>query len=77
MLAPRLRLLELTLYRNYYQEHNPTQIGDRGFVKKKFCKINNIQISVANLRGWQLGLSAILYKCNSSSVSPQVGNPFC
>jgi hypothetical protein len=59
MLAPRLRLLELTICRNYYREFDESKIDEHGYVGEELCKLNRIQASVATLRGWQLSLSAI------------------
>jgi hypothetical protein len=45
--APTLRLVELTVCREYYAEHDPGKIGDGGFVDERECKMADVQKKVA------------------------------
>jgi len=49
--APRLRLYELTICREYYRGADPSVIGPDGHVPEGLCKLDAIQSSLANLRG--------------------------
>ncbi|KZF19068.1 MFS general substrate transporter [Xylona heveae TC161] len=53
--APRMRIIESIICRNFYGEHNPRLIGTgpRGEVDEKFCKIDEIQKQFALLKGMQ------------------------
>jgi hypothetical protein len=49
--APKLRMYELALCRDYYREVDPSVIGKNGTVDEKLCKLPVIQSNLANLRG--------------------------
>jgi len=50
--APRLRLFESVICKSYYAEHNPSLIGPGGSVDERYCKIDGVQDSLAELLGW-------------------------
>lgn len=49
--APINRLLELTICREYYNEHDPAQVAPDGTVDEKLCKLPAIQTELAVLLG--------------------------
>lgn len=53
--TPKLRLLELSLCREYYSTQDPSVIGDDGSVPEDLCKLPQIHSSLAK----QLGLLGI------------------
>lgn len=57
--APRLRMLELGLCREYYAVHDPSVIGDNGGIPERLCKLPQIQSSVAKMRGIMAMMEAI------------------
>ncbi|KAJ4367023.1 hypothetical protein N0V83_007553 [Neocucurbitaria cava] len=57
--APTLRLVELTVCREYYQEHDITKIGPGGFVDEDLCKVSSIQKKVA----WLFMADELLHFC--------------
>jgi hypothetical protein len=57
--APRLRMLELGLCREYYAVHDPSVIGDNGGIPERLCKLPQIQSSVARMRGIMAMMEAI------------------
>ncbi|KAL8895169.1 MAG: hypothetical protein Q9207_008278 [Kuettlingeria erythrocarpa] len=59
--APEIRILELSLCREYYRAHDPSVIGlpPWRFVDERHCKIAEIQRQLAQLRGLWAPLSAI------------------
>ncbi|KAF8852504.1 MFS general substrate transporter [Acephala macrosclerotiorum] len=59
VMAPRLRLLELAVCREFYQQNDPSKIDQHGFVKEALCKMTDIQAAAASYRSWQLCLNAV------------------
>ncbi|KAG8533886.1 uncharacterized protein KY384_001627, partial [Bacidia gigantensis] len=61
LVAPDVRVLELSLCRQYYKRHDPTVIGPPPFalVEERLCKIADIQGPLAELRGLRASLSVI------------------
>lgn len=57
--APTLRLVELTVCREYYQEHDVSKIGPGGFVDERECKVSAIQKKVA----WLFMADELLHFC--------------
>jgi hypothetical protein len=49
--APKLRMYELALCRDYYREVDPSVIDRNGAVDEKLCKLSIIQSDLAYLRG--------------------------
>jgi hypothetical protein len=50
--APKLRVLELGLCRDYYALIDPGMIHDDGTVDEGLCKVTQIQSSLARMRGY-------------------------
>ena len=50
--APRTRVIESIICNNFYREHDPSQIGDKGVVDERLCKIDPVQGELAMLAGW-------------------------
>lgn len=50
--AAKIRVLELSLCRNYYLATDPQVIGPGGYVDENDCKGNTIQTQLATLRAW-------------------------
>ena len=50
--APATRLFEIVYCRAFYEEHDPSLIGDNGVVDEKYCKNDFVQSQVAFLKGW-------------------------
>ena len=61
--APTLRLVELTICREYYQVHDPSVIDSKGFVEERLCKASPIQKELA----WLFALDEILHFCCGKS----------
>ncbi|KAA6412999.1 MAG: hypothetical protein FRX48_02742 [Lasallia pustulata] len=57
--APVLRLVELTVCREYYATRDPGLIGSGGYVEEKSCKVDQIQKKVA----WLFALDQLLHFC--------------
>ncbi|KAL9016294.1 MAG: hypothetical protein Q9185_006354 [Variospora sp. 1 TL-2023] len=59
--APEIRILELSLCREYYRAHDPSVIGlpPWRFVDERYCKIAEVQSQLAQLRGLRAPLSVI------------------
>ena len=57
--APVLRLVELTVCREYYVTRDPGLIDSGGYVEEKFCKVDQIQKKVA----WLFALDQLLHFC--------------
>ncbi|CAO2655437.1 Nn.00g105010.m01.CDS01 [Neocucurbitaria sp. VM-36] len=57
--APTLRLVELTVCREYYREHDISKIGPDGFIDEKLCKVSTIQHKVA----WLFMADELLHFC--------------
>lgn len=53
--APRVRMLEMGLCREYYQSRDAGVIGPGGMVPERLCKLRDIQSPLSRLRGF-LGL---------------------
>lgn len=53
--TPKIRLFELSICRRYYLAHDRSRIGPGGNVDESLCKVDEIQESLALVRGW-LGL---------------------
>ncbi|MCJ1351791.1 MAG: hypothetical protein MMC33_001775 [Icmadophila ericetorum] len=51
-ILPRLRIWEIIYCRRYYEEHDPSLIGEDGLVEEKYCKVESVQSQVAYLKGW-------------------------
>jgi hypothetical protein len=53
--APEVRLFETAVCRAYYAQHDPSVIGPPplGYVEERFCKKDEIQVSLAYLRAWK------------------------
>ena len=66
--APTLRLVELTVCREYYSVHNPNAIESNGYVSEAFCKDDEIQRKVA----WLFTLDELLHFCCGMSSGPRV-----
>lgn len=47
-----VRLVELSICRAYYLEHDPVIVGHNGHVDESMCKINAIQAELAFVSGW-------------------------
>lgn len=56
--APTLRLVELTVCREYYQEHDDSKIGPGGSVDENDCKVGVIQKVV-----WLFMADELLHFC--------------
>lgn len=50
--APKLRILELGLCRDYYASVDPGVIHDDGTIDERLCKVTQIQSSLARMRGY-------------------------
>lgn len=50
--VPELRLLEMSVCRDYYRLHDPSVIGDPplSYVDEELCKIDEIQVELAYIR---------------------------
>lgn len=57
--APTLRLVELSVCREYYLEHDASKIGPGGFVEEVWCKRTEIQTKVA----WLFMADELLHFC--------------
>lgn len=52
--APTIRILESILCHDYYENFDPSRIGNNGAVEEKYCKIDQVQELVAYLNGWNI-----------------------
>jgi len=50
--APKTRLFELGLCRDYYLTHDPSVIDSDGNIAEKLCKVDSVQEDLAMLKGW-------------------------
>ena len=50
--APMQRLLESSICRSYYLEHDPSMVSSDGSVDEKFCKVRQVQTELAMIRGY-------------------------
>ena len=66
--APTLRLVELTVCREYYEQHDVSKIGPGGFVDESDCKVSIIQKKV----GWLFMADELLHFCCGTLA----GSPF-
>lgn len=57
--APTLRLIELTVCREHYQQHDPSKVGPGGFVSEGDCKLSVVQKKVA----WLSTADELLHFC--------------
>ncbi|KAG8415735.1 hypothetical protein J3459_011837 [Metarhizium acridum] len=59
--APEVRLLEMTVCREFYALRDPSVIGPPplGYVDESLCKVADIQVSLAYLRAWKRCLDSI------------------
>lgn len=53
--TPKIRLFEISICRRYYLAHDKSRINPDGNVDEALCKVDEIQQSLALVRGW-LGL---------------------
>lgn len=51
-IAPKLRIFESSICRDYYRVHDPSVIGSDGNVPESLCKIGEVQSDLALLNGW-------------------------
>ncbi|CBY02112.1 similar to MFS transporter [Plenodomus lingam JN3] len=56
---PKTRVFEANICLGYYQEHDPSVIGDDGTIPEKLCKLDEIQQKLAMIFGWQETFDAI------------------
>jgi len=64
LLAPKTKLLELTICRTYYNNHDPSAIipqnGWPGYdISEEKCKVNSVQQDLARLKAWGSFLEAL------------------
>lgn len=59
--TPKLRMLELSLCREYYSTQDPSVVGDDGSVPEDLCKLPQIHSSLAKQLGL-LGIFLLYYK---------------
>lgn len=59
LVAPRIRLLEASICRSYYNEHDPSSLNPDGSVDETLCKLKPVQTELAYIRGWQVFWEAI------------------
>jgi hypothetical protein len=64
ILAPKLRLLELSICRAYYAENDPSVIVRQpswpGYdIEERRCKISHVQRSLSQLRAWGVLLDGL------------------
>lgn len=59
LVAPRIRLLEASICRLHYAEHDPSLLNQDGSVDEALCKITPVQTRLAYIRGWQVFWEAI------------------
>jgi hypothetical protein len=52
IVAAKIRVLELSLCRDYYLLNDPKLVDPGGYVREEDCKINSIQTQLAALRAW-------------------------
>lgn len=52
-IVPIIMMLEESVCRSYYLEHDPGAIADDGSIATHLCKIAPIQSSLASIRGWK------------------------
>lgn len=76
--APEIRILELSLCRDYYHAHDASIIGPPPwrFVDERHCKIPEVQSRLAQLRGLRAPLSVIpglLFTVFASSLADVYG----
>ena len=57
--APVLRLVELSVCREYFWKHDPSVIDPNGFVDERLCKVDAIQNKVA----WLFAADELLHFC--------------
>jgi hypothetical protein len=57
--APKMRLMELSLCREYYQKVDPSTIAPDGNVPEMKCKIPEIQTQLAEIKGYSGMLDGI------------------
>ncbi|RDW80858.1 hypothetical protein BP5796_05556 [Coleophoma crateriformis] len=53
LVAPLIRIFENSLCFKYYQVHDPSVIGPGDSIEESLCKITDIQVSLASIRGWK------------------------
>ncbi|KAL9010852.1 MAG: hypothetical protein Q9173_004252 [Seirophora scorigena] len=69
--APEIRILELSLCRDYFRAHDPSVIGPPPwrFVDERHCKIAEVQSQLAQLRGLRAPFAELI----TEFVSPPIG----
>ena len=69
-IVPEVRLLEMTICRDYYRIHDPSAIGPspNEYIKEELCKLDEIQQSLAYLRAWKDAVTTFAGAPSMSSV---------
>lgn len=58
-LAPKIRLFESIICKDYYLRAEPSLISGDGSVPEQFCKVSVVQDGLATIVGWQLFFDSI------------------
>ena len=63
-------MFELGLYREYFDNHDPTTISPGGSVLEKSCEFEEIQRNLAYLKGWLSLFEGLRGEVQSLSIGP-------
>ncbi|KAL3426061.1 MFS multidrug transporter [Phlyctema vagabunda] len=53
LVAPSIKIYENSLCVAYYLVHDPSVIGPGDIIEESLCKITEVQVSLATIRGWK------------------------
>lgn len=57
--APRIRLFESVVCRDYFLRHDPSLVDRDGGVPEHWCKVDAVQAKVASILGWQFFFDSV------------------